>query len=333
MILVTGSTGLVGRHLLLALTKAGLNVSALYRSENKKHEVEDFFAFAKAESRLQHVSWKKGDITDIPSLEDAFLNIEYVYHCAAYISFDPYEFKKLSKVNIEGTANVVNLCLSNKVKKIVHLSSIATLAKLPNSPITEDNYWDPNALNSVYALTKYGAEMEVWRATEEGLKAVIINPGIILGEGDYTSGSGKFFNHILKNNRFYPKGGSAVIDVKDLVQVMIEAMDVPITQERFIAISQNILYKDLLDAIATALNRKGPKYAIKSYILRVLTFLDLLWGWIVKSRKLTRAGYTSLQTTSHYSNDKIVNRLHFTSRPLSQTLDRIAKHMVTVDSY
>ncbi|TVZ52926.1 NAD-dependent epimerase/dehydratase family protein [Dokdonia sp. Hel_I_53] len=326
MILVTGSTGLVGRHLILALIQNKQEVRALYRSEDRKNEVERFYAFAKAESLIQFIDWKQGDINNIPRLEEVFSGVTHVYHCAAAISFDPYQFKNLTKVNIEGTANVVNLCLNYKVKKLIHLSSIATLAKTPNNPIDESNHWDPNARVSVYALTKYGAEMEVWRGTEEGLDAIIFNPGIILGEGDYNSGSGVLFKRVWDEKKYYIKGATATIDVKDLVNLMISGMQSSIKQERFIAISNNISYKKLLIAIAKSLDKKPPRIPLNKWILKITVFLDFVVGLFIRSRKITRVGIISLQHTTKYSNTKIKKEFSITLTPIDQTLVRIAKH-------
>ena len=145
MILVTGATGLVGSHLLLKLTEGKQTVRAIYRSTDRIKKVEELFAFAKAQSRFSKIEWVQADITDVPQLTTAFQDIETVYHCAALISFDPYDFNRLIKINVEGTANVVNLCLAHNVTKLCHLSSIASLGKLPNTPIDEENVWDPNA--------------------------------------------------------------------------------------------------------------------------------------------------------------------------------------------
>ncbi|WP_298329599.1 NAD-dependent epimerase/dehydratase family protein [uncultured Dokdonia sp.] len=327
MILVTGSTGLVGKHLLLSLTQKDQSVRALYRSESKKAEVVSFFAFAKAESQLHRIDWVQGDITEIPSLTAAFKDATYVYHCAALISFDPYQFKELTKTNIEGTANVVNLSLANNIKKLVHISSIATLASTPNNPITEDNFWDPDAQNSVYALTKNGAEMEVWRGTQEGLNTIILNPGIVIGEGNYQTGSGKFFNHILEGKALYPTGGSAVIDVKDLVALMEKAMNSTLAQERYIATAYNVTYRDLLEEIAKTLGKKAPSSPLSNGLLQFLNFLDSIRGIFTRKRQITKIGYKSLQRQTLYSNNKIIEAFDYIPTPLDVTLSRIALHI------
>lgn len=332
MILVTGGTGLVGSHLLLALTKEGSAVTALFRSQEKVAKVEQFFAFAKAESQFSFIQWVQADITDIPALELAFTGITKVYHCAAMISFDPYDFNQLRKTNVEGTANVVNLCLSHHIEKIVYLSSIATLAKTPNTPIDEENHWDPNVTNSVYSITKYGGETEVWRSTQEGLDAVIFNPGIILGEGGYSSGSGALFGRVAKGLNYYTKGGSGVIDVNDVVEMMIQGMESDIVNERFVLVAQNWTYKTLLAEIATALKKKEPKHALSTGILRLFCFLDGFKGLFSRKRKLTRAAVISAQEVSKYSSLKAIESLKYSPRDLTHCIERVATHFKSVKS-
>jgi nucleoside-diphosphate-sugar epimerase len=165
MILVTGATGLVGSHLLVQLLQENEEVKALFRSEKQIEKVKNVFAFYNQTALFDKIKWVKGDITDIPSLEIAFENITHVYHCAALISFDPSDEDELRKINIEGTANVVNCCIDFGVKKLCHVSSIAALGtpKEHETTITEETEWNPEELHSDYAITKYGAEMEVWR--------------------------------------------------------------------------------------------------------------------------------------------------------------------------
>ncbi|MDX1463970.1 MAG: NAD-dependent epimerase/dehydratase family protein, partial [Marinirhabdus sp.] len=184
MILVTGGTGLVGSHLLYRLLKAGKQVRAIHRKNSSLENVVKVFSYYTddAESLYQQIEWFEANILDITKLELAFKDVEWVYHAAAYVDFNPKNYHKLKKANIEGTANIVNLCIANSVKKLCHFSSIATLGDVVgDSKITEETYWNPEVKNSVYAITKYGAEMEVWRGTQEGVPAVILNPGVILG--------------------------------------------------------------------------------------------------------------------------------------------------------
>ena len=148
--------------------------------------------------------------------KDTFL---HVYHCAALVSFNPKDYRTMRTINIDGTANLVNLCIENKVEKICFVSSIASIGKsLNNKPITEENEWNPEEKHHGYAITKYGAEMEVWRASQEGLNVVIVNPGVILGVGFWKTGTGKLFTTIKNGFKFYTEGITGFVDVKDVTK-------------------------------------------------------------------------------------------------------------------
>jgi len=324
MILVTGGTGLVGSHLLLKLTEQDLAIRAIYRSKNRVDRVEEFFAFAKAQTQFSKITWVRADITDVPELTAAFKEVTSVYHCAALISFNPYDFDLLIKTNVEGTANVVNLCLAHAVTKLCHLSTIASLSKLPNSPINEENHWDPNAENSVYAISKYGAETEVWRASQEGLDVIIFNPGVILGEGPLDEGSGALFNRVLKNTSYYPTGATSFIDVKDLVDIMILGMASSIKNERFVSIGSNHSFKEILDNIASSLSIKAPTKEISEKKLRFLALFDTLIGVFTRKRKLTNAMISAVSSSQIYTNQKLKSQLSFTPQPIKQTIERVA---------
>jgi len=240
MILVTGGTGLVGAHLLYKLTSQNEKIRAIYRSEHKIQLVKNVFESysADAENLFKKIEWVEADILDIPALLEAFKDITYVYHSAAFVSFEPNKYHLLRRTNIDGTANVVNLCLSENVKKLCYVSSIATLGnELNNKPVSEDTIWNPEADNNDYAITKYGAEMEVWRGTQEGLNAVIVNPGVILGFGFWDNGTGNLFKKAQKGFKFYTSGTIALVSVEDVVKVMIDLMHSDIVNERFVLIA------------------------------------------------------------------------------------------------
>jgi len=260
MILVTGATGLVGSHLLVQLLQENEEVKALFRSEKQIEKVKNVFAFYNQTRLFDKINWVKGDITDIPSLEIAFENVTHVYHCAALISFDPSDEDELRKINIEGTANVVNCCIDFGVKKLCHVSSIAALGtpKEHEITITEETEWNPEELHSDYAITKYGAEMEVWRGHQEGLEVVIVNPGVIFGYGFPNKGSDVIIQSVKKGLSFYTKGNIGIVSVEDVVKCMVQLMKSNITGERYILVGENIDFKNLLTYIATVFKVKKP---------------------------------------------------------------------------
>ncbi|HET8885362.1 MAG TPA: NAD-dependent epimerase/dehydratase family protein [Salinimicrobium sp.] len=326
MILVTGGTGLVGAHLLLQLTSSGEKVRAIYR-KNNLHQVLDTFSFyhSKEEARnlYNQIEWVKADVLDIPALTDAFKNIDRVYHCAALVSFDMADSRKLRKVNIEGTANVVNLCIASEVKKLCFVSSIATLNKTVGSEkITEETAWNPSIFHTDYEITKYGAEIEVWRATQEGVNAIIVNPGIILGPG--YSGSADIFLKVKNGLKFHFPKITGFVGVHDVVNAMVALMNSNIKNEHFILVSENESFKNVLEKIAFHLNQKPPTISLKPWMVKMGWFLQFFYGLFGGKKQLNRDSSKSLFETSIYSNEKTLNNLNFQFEPLEKVISKSA---------
>ncbi|MEY2629401.1 MAG: hypothetical protein RLZZ469_296, partial [Bacteroidota bacterium] len=227
MILVTGGTGLVGAHLLLQLTANETEIRAIYRNEKNIRKTQSLFQLYGKEDQFLKIQWMEGDIIDVPSLEKAFQGVTHVYHCAALISYNPKDENKLRKTNIEGTANIVNFCIDYNVSKLCHVSSIAALGDLKanETTITEETEWNPEHYHSDYAISKYGAEMEIWRGQQEGLNVVIVNPGVIFGAGFWQQGSGMFFSAVQKGFPFYTNGTTGYVSATDVASVMIQLMN------------------------------------------------------------------------------------------------------------
>jgi len=223
MILVTGGTGLLGTHLLYKLVTQGKVVRAIYRDASKFEKVKKVFSYYSENPKdiFEKIDWIQADINDVPALEVAFQKVTHVYHCAADLSFNPKNYKQSKEVNVIGTANIVNLCLSNEVVKLCHVSSIATLGEELQKQITEETRWNPeNNRQNIYAITKYDAELEVWRGTQEGLDVVVVQPGVIIGPGFWNSGTGEIFTKVSNGFNYYTSGTVGVVDVNDVVKSM-----------------------------------------------------------------------------------------------------------------
>lgn len=299
---------MVGTHLMFHLLTIGSKVKAIYRAGSNLERVKDVFGYytSNADELFRKILWVEADITDIPSLENAFNEVSEVYHCAALISFDPGDFYQLRKVNEEGTGNLVNLCIERKIQKLCYLSSIATIGKsLDETIATEDSDWTDQNVN-VYALSKHLAEMEVWRGSQEGLPVVILNPGIILGPGFWHRGSGVFFKIAARAPRYYPPGGMGFITVNDVVRLMVKLMKSSIKNERFITIDKNLSYLEILSAMAVEYGKKPPSKVLKNWQLQLLWRIDWMRNKITgKKRRLTRELVIAQQQGTLYSNDKI----------------------------
>jgi len=328
MILVTGGTGLVGAHLLYSLINSGESVRAIHRKSSDLAAVKNVFSFYTNEPNIvfDKIEWMEADITDIPSLANAFKGIEYVYHAAAFISFNPRHYPVLKKVNIEGTANMVNFCLSEGVKKMCYVSSIATIGKDANGNlITEETEYNPEADNSVYAITKYGAEMEVWRGTQEGLDVVIVNPGVILGSGIWSSASGGIFRTVYKGLKYYTPGGVGIVDVQDVTQAMIKLLNSPIKNEKYILVAENISYQDLLTKLAESLHKKPPYKLVAKWKMLLFSNIDWCSYKIFKTkRKLLKATVNSLYNKSFYDASKIEKEIDFNYSPHQKTIEKVS---------
>jgi len=315
MILVTGGTGFVGAHLLFKLLKEKQNIRAIYRNEHTFKTVKRIFSYysKNTQTLFNTIDWVEANLNDIPALTEAFKNVTQVYHCAAFISFEPDKYKVLQKTNIEGTANIVNLSIDNNIKKLCYISSIAAIGE-PNlgEITTETTSWNQDADNSVYAITKYGAELEVWRGTQEGLAAVIVNPGVIIGPGVWNYGSGSIIKLVHNKLNYYTNGSVGCVAINDVINAMFLLMQSTIKNERFILVSNNWSYKKLLSTCAIALGVAPPKKEAKHWLLQLGWRLDWLQHKITgKRRTLTKPLAKSLVTQSEFDGDKIKKYITF----------------------
>lgn len=315
MILVTGATGLVGSHLLISLLQENDSVKALYRNSKHIEKVKNVFAYKNHLSIFNKIEWIVGDITDIPSLNIAFEHVTTVYHCAALISFDPKDEEKLRKVNIEGTANIVNSCIDFGVKKLCYVSSTAALGdtKEGETLITEETDWNPEKLHGDYAISKYGAEMEVWRGYQEGLNVVIVNPGVIFGYGFPEKGSSVIFKSVKKGLSFYTRGKTGIIAVEDVVNCMVQLMHKNINGQQYTLVAENPTFETILQIVSDGLNVKKPSIYANKTLTRIAWRLDWFLSKIMgKKRSFTKATAKSSHSIDVYDNSKIINELDYT---------------------
>jgi dihydroflavonol-4-reductase len=332
MILVTGATGFVGAHLLYQLVETNEHVRAIYRSEKTIEKVTEVFSLYGANASLiSKIEWFKADITDVPSMIPAFYGVKKVYHCAAFISFNPKDYREMRKVNIHGTAIIVNLSIDAKVNKICFVSSIASIGNsIYGEPSTEENEWNSQDDNSGYSITKFGAEMEVWRASQEGVDVVIVNPGIILGGGFWNAGSGKIFTKIFHGLKFYTEGKTGFVGVKDVVKTMVFLTNSTIKNERFILVSENKSYKEVFFLIADALKKKRPYKRIHRWKMELLwrgsSFLSIITG---KEPLLTKYAAKSANSTSLYTSKKVQEILPFKFQTIEAVVKEVSENYPT----
>lgn len=324
MILVTGGTGLVGSHLLFWLTKEHATIRALYRTESSIDSVKHVFGYYtdEIEPLFSKIEWVKADITNIVSMDKFFNGITKVYHVAALVSFNPKDYYNMRKSNIEGTANIVNLCIEKGVQKLCYVSSIATLEKSSQSKlVTEESEWNPESNNYGYAITKYGAEMEVWRASQEGLTVVMVNPGVILGPGYWNQGTGELFNKAFNNFPFYTEGVTGFVGVNDVVKAMTILMESDICNERFILVSENKSFKEIIFLIADNLKSKRPYIKVTKILAELAWMTDFIVSKLSgKAVTFSRQSARASLNIYEYSSEKIINKVDFKFEQMEQVI-------------
>ena len=332
MVLVTGGTGVIGSHLLLELLQHHDRIRATYRSEKKIKAFRKVVAYygETPEKILDRIEFVKADITDIPALDRCFEGVTQVYHNAALVSFDPRSYRTLRSVNIDGTANVVNLCLHHGIKKLCYTSSIVTLgAPNPDGWTDETQEWNNDEDHNVYAITKYGAEMEVWRGIQEGLDAVIVNPGIVIGSGDWRSSSSGIIYRIYKGQDYYTEGISGYVDVLDVSRAMVTLMQSDIKNERFILVGENMSFKALAKKVAHVLNVNPPHKKATRKLLNWFWRIDWLRSRLTgKRRRLTKQMAKSLITAKQFDNRKIQEVLDFRFSSVDAAIERTCRHFL-----
>lgn len=312
-VLVTGATGFVGAYLIRHLLEKGYAVRGLRRASSRMDLLGEIAA---------QVEWAEADITDLGALEDAFEGITHVFHCAALVSFHPKDTQKMMKINVEGTQNVVNMCLHTGVQRLIHVSSIAALGRAPNRPhLDETCKWVESKQNSRYALSKYGAEMEIQRGVAEGLSAAMVSPSVIVGSGRWDEGMAAFFKKIDQGLPVYPSGGSGFVDVRDVVRFMVLLMESEESGVRYILNAVNTTHKAFFDAIALELNTKPPAIRIGPFLAEVAWRVEWLKEKILGIPPMaTKESARASVTYYTYGNERSRQAFDFTYRPFEQTI-------------
>ncbi len=328
MVLITGITGLVGSFTAKYFLKVGFQVAGLKRANSDLSLLQDI---------ENQIVWHEGDVLDILALEKAIENVDYVVHTAAIVSFAPKDRNKMFKTNVEGTTNIVNLCLDKKIKKLCFVSSVAALGrKIPNEnslnhviKINEKATWEENELNSNYAKTKYLAEMEVWRGQSEGLDSVIVNPSVILGEADWNKSSTQLLKYVYDEHKFYPEGNLNYVDVQDVAECIYKLMVSDISDERFILSAGQLTYKEFFEKIAPRFQKKAPSILIGKSLTGIIWRLEAIRTFFTGNAPLiTKETSLSSSHSFDYQNDKIKHTLDFSFRNLDDSLDRICKNLL-----
>ncbi len=323
MIFVTGGTGFLGAHLLYHLAQQKEEIVALKRkgSDWSKFNLIAQFYRIDPQRLKEQIHWVEGDLFSAGSIFPKYPSIDTVYHAAAKVSFHKQDRDEMYQTNVTGTRHLVNATLTHKIKRFCFVSSIAAIGRGQETKIDENTLWKDDPHNSFYGKSKHLAELEVWRGAAEGLQTIIVNPGIILGPGEINSGSTRMVKTVLDGLRFYPKGKNGFIDVRDVVQIMLQLTRMNIQNERYILVAKNLYYKELFDIIANVANVAPPTVKVNNLTAYTYFRYQQIKSFLTRTPPvLTKETLQTSMNTYHYSNKKINSLLAHKYIPIEQSI-------------
>ncbi len=321
MIFITGANGLIGSYMCRELLQHGHQIEALKRPDSNMSLVQDI---------ANSITWVEGDVLDPYVLEKAIEGTDWVIHCAAFISYQSKEYDLMHKINVEGTANVVNACLNARQTNLLHVSSVAAVGKDSKHYLVDETVYTIDMEQATgYAKSKYLAELEVWRGMAEGLNAIVVNPSLVLGPGDWTKSSTKIFKYVWDHSRFYTKGLANLIDVRDLAETIIKLMEAKLFGERFIVSAGSISYKDLFDRIAASFEQKAPDIEAKGVLIHLAIYMDKLKAKFTgKPRTITDELEQVASNRYVFDSTKVKKQLDMTFRSTEETISWCCKEII-----
>ena len=319
-ILITGGTGFLGSYIIKQLVEKNYAVRAIRRGNKLPTWI--------SKEITDKVEWVEGDILDVVALQDAMESVDTVIHSAAIVSFLKKDRKQMYQVNVEGTANVVNMALEKNVSRLVHISSVAALGRTAGGGhVNEEKKWEESKVNTHYAKSKFKAELQVWRGVSEGLDAVILNPSTILGFGDWHSSSCAIFKQVYEGFNWYTPGINGFVDVEDVAKAVILCMESDISEQRFIINGDTWPFKKLQDTIADNFKKKRPGRKTTPFLLAIAWRLEKVKSLLTgKKPLLTKESARVAQSQTFFENDKILKALPgFSFTPLEETIENACK--------
>lgn len=319
-ILVTGGTGFLGAYLIKELVERKYTVRAIRRSQQ--------LPFYISREIFDQVEWVDGDILDVISLEEAMDGVDKVIHSAAIVSFEKRNRANMYHVNVEGTANVVNVSLEKNISRFVHISSVAALGRTAHGgKVDEEKKWEESGVNTHYGKSKYKAELEVWRGFSEGLNGVILNPSTFLGYGDWNTSSCAIFKKVYDGFKWFTPGINGFVNVQDVARAAIALMESGITEQRYLINGENWPFKKLQDTIAESMGKQKPSRLTSPFILNAARQMEKIRSMISGHKPLlTKDSIKVALSQTYFDNQKFLLAVpDFSFTPLHQTIEEACK--------
>ncbi len=317
-ILVTGASGFVGQNLVPRLVKLGHKVRTLGRSKSLPPSL--------ASLNLDHY---QGDIADPTVVLKAVQGNDLVYHLAGLVSYKKRDLDRIYASNVLGTRNVMQASLKTGIQRVIHASSVAALGIPDQGEIgSEDIKYNLSDLGLTYCDTKYLAEQEVMKCVNKGLQAIIINPGIIFGEGDTHPHHHAIFAAMSRGWMIgVPSGGVTFSDINDVIDALINCIEQGRSGERYALVSANLSFKEAALVFAGINGVRGPLFEIPgNFLVGLGTIAENVLPLLGINPPLTRQVAWLSQHKIFFSAKKACLEIGFQSTPFAQTVARTSEY-------
>lgn len=322
MIFVTGATGLVGSFICRKLVEEGYKVRALKRPNSQLSLLKDL---------NDKIDWVEGDLLDILSLNEGMQGCQAVVHSAGFVSYHKRDEERLYKINVEGTANVVNAALRQNIKQLVHISSVGAVGRsLKRNLIDETFKWSDVDEHTAYGTSKYQAELEAFRAGVEGMDTVILNPSVVLAPGPWERSSTQLFKYVYDERPFYTDGWMNYIDARDLASIVLAALNGKLKYgERYIVSAGHIPYKQFFELAAQCFGKKSPSTRVNPYLLKGAYYLETLRSRLRgKAPLITRETLKLASQHIEFSNAKLLQSIDYQFTPIEETVQWTCRRLL-----
>lgn len=324
MIFVSGATGLVGSHLLFELCQTKTKIRATYRDKSRMENVKHVFRYYSddADMFFEKIEWIPLNLFELEDVIKATKDCSQIYHCAAIVSFNPAKKEETIRLNEQMTKNMIEAALFHSIFDFCHISSIATLGRIPNNGyIDETSKYDKSESHSAYSIGKHKAELLVLDAQNRGLKPLIVKPSVIIGPGWWKEGSGKFYSVINSGLPFYTHGRTGFVDVRDVAKAMVMLMDANIRNTNFLISAQNMSYQDLFTKIALSIQKKPPRIKISAFVSKIVwPFAEFFAAITRKEPVMNRYTAKSSQSKNEFSGEKLTKTIDFKYRNMDLSI-------------
>lgn len=329
---VTGPTGLIGSHLVAALLQRGYRVRVVVHHAQHLQGLQHTLQRFDLADRLKDVEIDEISLLNPLRLSRWMEGCDGVFHCAGLVTYDPQRSEEVLETNRSITAGAVTAARMARVGVFLHVSSIATLGtvetsqSLTSAPLITEKCWltSPKG-RSAYSMSKFYAENEVWRAAAQGLRTIIVNPAIVLGEGEWDRSSGPLIVRAVQGFPFYTEGVKGYVDVRDVARAMITLFETPqALGQRFILCGANLSFRELFTLIAQAAHKRPPRWRAGRQLLNVAATLERghrrFWGG---EGRLSASVIDNALDVSRYDGSLITRTCQFHYTPIEQTIQRV----------